>query len=146
TSSAGASSPAWLWSFDADARSGNAADLMKSNRREFVIGTIASTACGSLASCAGLPPAVEPIEPGPVDVGTSRDYPNDGINTRWAESHGFYVVRQAGRLFAVASICTHRRCLIKPRDRRGPLEFACPCHGSRFAGAGTVLKGPASVP
>ncbi|MFI5397915.1 MAG: ubiquinol-cytochrome c reductase iron-sulfur subunit [Candidatus Binatia bacterium] len=42
-------------------------------------------------------------------------------------------------VFALSRICTHLGCLVKS-DAAG---FQCPCHGSRYAPDGSVLKGPA---
>jgi Rieske Fe-S protein len=46
-------------------------------------------------------------------------------------------------LVSMQAICPHARCELAwvPED----LEAECPCHGSRFAGDGTVLNGPARV-
>jgi cytochrome b6-f complex iron-sulfur subunit len=49
------------------------------------------------------------------------------------------VFRDEGGVFAVSRVCTHLGCLVKPAAE----GFHCPCHGSRFAGDGSVLKGPA---
>ena len=42
-------------------------------------------------------------------------------------------------IYAVSTVCTHLGCIVKPREA----GFECPCHGSRFAADGSVLKGPA---
>ncbi|KAL1507139.1 hypothetical protein AB1Y20_007992 [Prymnesium parvum] len=46
--------------------------------------------------------------------------------------------------FALRAECTHLGCLVTPN----PLGdgFTCPCHGSRYAADGTVLRGPAPRP
>ena len=112
------------------------------NRREFVIGGLTAMGCGCVVSCAGH---VTPRAPsGPVDVGMPADYSRDGVTPRWAESHGFYIVREAGKLYAVSSNCTHKRCLVTP-ENDGRVELACECHGSRFTETGVVIKGPARV-
>jgi glycine/D-amino acid oxidase-like deaminating enzyme/nitrite reductase/ring-hydroxylating ferredoxin subunit len=49
-----------------------------------------------------------------------------------------------GELHAVSGICTHLGCLVQFDDLQR--EWACPCHGSRFAVDGTVLHGPATAP
>jgi Rieske Fe-S protein len=47
--------------------------------------------------------------------------------------------RDGQGVHAVSMICTHLGCVVKPAGD----GFDCPCHGSRFAADGTVLKGPA---
>jgi len=42
-------------------------------------------------------------------------------------------------VYAISTICTHLGCVVKA----GKEGFACPCHGSRFAPDGAVVKGPA---
>ncbi len=42
-------------------------------------------------------------------------------------------------VFAISRICTHLGCLVKSEAD----GFHCPCHGSRFAPDGSVVKGPA---
>jgi glycine/D-amino acid oxidase-like deaminating enzyme/nitrite reductase/ring-hydroxylating ferredoxin subunit len=49
-----------------------------------------------------------------------------------------------GELHAVSGTCTHLGCLVQFDDLQR--EWACPCHGSRFAVDGTVLHGPATAP
>ena len=49
------------------------------------------------------------------------------------------VFRDAGGVFAISRVCTHLGCLVKSEAD----GFHCPCHGSRFAPNGSVVKGPA---
>ena len=44
-----------------------------------------------------------------------------------------------GGVYAVSRVCTHLGCLVNSQAG----GFQCPCHGSRFAPDGAVLKGPA---
>jgi cytochrome b6-f complex iron-sulfur subunit len=53
--------------------------------------------------------------------------------------HSVAVFRDAGEVWAVSRVCTHLGCLVK-QEAGG---FQCPCHGSRFALDGSVVKGPA---
>ena len=49
------------------------------------------------------------------------------------------VVRDAEGVYAVSTICTHLGCIVK----QSVTGFDCPCHGSRFAPDGKVIRGPA---
>ena len=44
-----------------------------------------------------------------------------------------------GTVYAISRVCTHLGCLVKSEAD----GFHCPCHGSRFAPDGSVVKGPA---
>lgn len=52
---------------------------------------------------------------------------------------GIAVFRDAEGVHAVSTICTHLGCIVKVEGE----GFGCPCHGSRFALDGSVVKGPA---
>jgi cytochrome b6-f complex iron-sulfur subunit len=47
--------------------------------------------------------------------------------------------RDGAGVYAISTVCTHLGCIVKPM----PDGFHCPCHGSRFAPDGSVVKGPA---
>lgn len=49
------------------------------------------------------------------------------------------VFRDTTGVWAVSTVCTHLGCIVKFT----PEGFECPCHGSRFAADGSVIKGPA---
>jgi nitrite reductase/ring-hydroxylating ferredoxin subunit len=49
------------------------------------------------------------------------------------------IFRDAEGVFALSRVCTHLGCLVKSEAD----GFHCPCHGSRFAPNGSVVKGPA---
>lgn len=53
-----------------------------------------------------------------------------------------YIERQRdGRYTAVSTRCMHRGCQVEPFAGR----LVCPCHGSEYAGDGTLLAGPAML-
>lgn len=47
--------------------------------------------------------------------------------------------RTAKGVYAISIVCTHLGCIAKP----SPTGFDCPCHGSKFASDGSVIRGPA---
>lgn len=49
------------------------------------------------------------------------------------------IVKEGNSVHAISRICTHLGCIVKPSDA----GFDCPCHGSKFAKDGSVIKGPA---
>ena len=49
-----------------------------------------------------------------------------------------------GELLALSSVCTHQGCDVGWNDHEKVWD--CPCHGSRFAPAGDVIRGPALRP
>jgi cytochrome b6-f complex iron-sulfur subunit len=42
-------------------------------------------------------------------------------------------------VYAISTVCTHLGCIVKP----SATGFDCPCHGSKFAADGKVIRGPA---
>lgn len=49
------------------------------------------------------------------------------------------VFRDDEGVYAISLVCTHLGCIVKAATE----GFECPCHGSRFASDGAVVKGPA---
>jgi Rieske Fe-S protein len=51
---------------------------------------------------------------------------------------------ESGTLHAMSSVCPHRGCDVEWNGDEKVWD--CPCHGSRFAPDGAVLRGPATRP
>jgi cytochrome b6-f complex iron-sulfur subunit len=49
------------------------------------------------------------------------------------------IYKEEGGVYAISTVCTHLGCIVKGTEA----GFDCPCHGSKFAKDGSVLKGPA---
>jgi nitrite reductase/ring-hydroxylating ferredoxin subunit len=116
------------------------------DRRTFCACSLAATAlaCGGGGGGSASTPGPAPIPPGPktttdtkagllaTTAGTIRDYRDLGA---------FWLIRDAGGIYAMTAICTHQGCTL---GQGGP-AFACPCHGSQFDLAGAVAQGPAAT-
>jgi Rieske Fe-S protein len=66
--------------------------------------------------------------------GTTRDYRNLGY---------FFLIRDAGGIYAMTAICTHQGCTV---DLPVGASLTCPCHGSQYDLSGGNLVGPAVNP
>jgi nitrite reductase/ring-hydroxylating ferredoxin subunit len=68
-----------------------------------------------------------------------------GAGTIVREGAKLYAVHRddAGELHVLSARCTHLGCIVgwNSADR----AWECPCHGSRFAGDGTLVQGPATA-
>lgn len=73
---------------------------------------------------------------GATDVGLASSF---AMNTAKYFSTGhFFVVRDAGGLYALTSRCTHSGCDVSAESN----DFYCPCHGATFSLVGDPLSGP----
>jgi len=123
---------------------------MQLDRRNFVLAVAAAAAASACAGCASSGPGAVKDQSSedlvtstnPLDVGPASNYSAPGVATQFAKPAGVYLVNEGGKLSALSSVCTHRRCLVQFKDD----QFRCPCHGSRFALDGRVIKGPAAKP
>lgn len=118
------------------------------DRRAFCLGTLAAglvLACGGGGGGASTP-APAPPPAGPLTTtdnkanllaapdGTVRDYRNLG---------NFFLVKDAGGIYAMTAVCTHMGCIVgAPADSK----ITCPCHGSQYDLGGANLVGPATQP
>jgi Rieske Fe-S protein len=74
-----------------------------------------------------------------VDVGPASLYAADGLYDKFRDQ-GFFLLRKSGKLTAISSYCTHRKCKVSSESDH---TFACKCHGSTFSAEGKVTAGPA---
>jgi cytochrome b6-f complex iron-sulfur subunit len=120
------------------------------NRREFFsylsVGWIAFTAaCAGLGSMAfrfsypnvNFEPEMDFI------AGRIEDY-EEGVDERWKNGFGVWMVKEEGKLVALSNICTHLGCV--PNWMPAELKFKCPCHGSGYYTSGINFEGPAPRP
>lgn len=120
------------------------------NRREFFsylsVGWIAFTAaCAGLAGMAfrfsypnvNFEPEMDFI------AGRVGDY-EEGVDERWKNGFGVWMVKEEGKLVALSNICTHLGCV--PNWMPAELKFKCPCHGSGYYTSGINFEGPAPRP
>ena len=120
------------------------------NRREFfsylTVGWVAFTAAvAGLASFAlrytypnvNFEPEMDFV------AGRPQDYEN-GVDERWKNGFGVWMIKQDGILVALSNICTHLGCV--PNWLPAELKFKCPCHGSGFYMNGVNFEGPAPRP
>lgn len=110
----------------------NAQPCQGMNRRQFLAlaGTVVT------AGCTAVSPSQEARV---VDAGPAAAYAAEGVYNKFRDE-GFFLVRRNGKLAALSSYCTHRKCKLTAEPDR---SFYCQCHGSTFDPAGTVTEGPA---
>jgi thiosulfate dehydrogenase [quinone] large subunit len=108
---------------------------MDMDRKQFLVMVAAAVAgIGAAAADPGPSPGERLVDAGPASL-----YGAEGLYEAFHAS-GFFLVRKGARLFALSSVCTHRRCKISPEKDR---SFTCDCHGSTFDADGRVETGPA---
>ena len=130
-------------------------------RREFLwklgIGSgVAALGAQTVASMRSLVPNVSYDAPTTVRLGTPRDFP-DGL--KFLPDERLFVFREGNTFHAVSAVCTHLGCTVRAealpqpetktvdgRPMRLTHRFLCPCHGSRYAGDGSNVSGPAPKP
>ncbi|MBI5029892.1 MAG: Rieske 2Fe-2S domain-containing protein [Chloroflexi bacterium] len=85
-----------------------------------------------------LTPNIVTPSPGPVEIGTPDEYAVGSLTH--VENARAYIGRDERGYYAVVAICTHLGCTPYVEGD----EYACPCHGSRFARDGRALATPAT--
>jgi menaquinol-cytochrome c reductase iron-sulfur subunit len=89
-------------------------------------------------------------------VGTIDQF---GEGARFIEDKRVFIFRQKNTFHCISATCTHLGCTVKMQRLNQPrkvsaggrqideqVEFACPCHGSKYYGDGTNYAGPAPRP
>ena len=83
-------------------------------------------------------------------AGLPNEY-GQGVDERWKEKFGVWIVRtdsdlvaRASGFYALLVTCTHLGCT--PNYLSAELKFKCPCHGSGFRITGINFEGPAPRP
>lgn len=133
----------------------------KADRRDFLlklgIGSgIAALGAQTVASMRSLVPNVSYDAPTTVKIGAPNDFP-DGL--KFLPDERLFVFRQGNTFHAVSAVCTHLGCTVRAEALSQPEvknvagqslrlthRFLCPCHGSRYAGDGSNVSGPAPKP
>jgi cytochrome b6-f complex iron-sulfur subunit len=103
-----------------------------------------------------LVPNVLYEDPKRFKVGTLDQF---GEGARFIEDKRVFIFREKNTLHCISATCTHLGCTVKMqrlnqskrvnaggREIDEQVEFACPCHGSKYYGDGTNYSGPAPRP
>jgi cytochrome b6-f complex iron-sulfur subunit len=83
-------------------------------------------------------------------AGYPDEFPPNSVSEKFKDQWKVWIVRDADKIFAISTICTHLGCT--PLWLDGEKKFKCPCHGSGFYGpspgveAGVNFEGPAPRP
>jgi cytochrome b6-f complex iron-sulfur subunit len=126
------------------------AERVSLNRREFfsflTVGWVAFT-----AAAAGLLSMAFRYSYPNVDFEPEMDFMagrpasyEEGVDERWKNSYGVWIVKSEDKMYALSVICTHLGCV--PNWRAAERKFKCPCHGSGFYSTGVNFEGPAPRP
>lgn len=110
---------------------------MQIDRRTFLI--LGATFTAGCVSAPGDTLRSEPSKDRILNAGPASQYLTDGVYGRFRD-RGFFIVRRGANLFALSSICTHRKCKLEAEADK---TFYCPCHDSTFDADGKVTRGPA---
>ena len=106
-------------------------------------GFAAATAAGLTATVRFLFPNVLFEPPTRFKAGDPSSYAT-GVDERWKEKFGVWIVRDTNSIYALVAVCVHLGCT--PNWLQAQNKFKCPCHGSGFYKSGVNFEGPAPRP
>lgn len=117
-------------------------------RRDFMKGLAAGAAGTAAVGCGAGGGVSGPLNPPAATPRTIRT-PLPAIGETRPEFDGEVALAVSrlseSRVAAVSRTCTHMGCTVLLPESPGQ-TLDCPCHGSRFTTAGTVVNGPAERP
>ncbi len=135
--------------------------MTERDRRDFLInlgmgaGAVALTAQAA-ASLRSLIPNVSYDAPTTVKLGDPGEFP-EGL--KFLPDQRLFVFREGRTFHAISAVCTHLGCTVRAEALSNPEtknvggaplrlthQFLCPCHGSKYAGDGGNVAGPAPKP
>ncbi len=134
---------------------------MTTDRRELLLklgigAGIVAVGSQAAASLRSLVPNVSYDPPTTVKLGPPADFV-EGMS--FLPEERLFVFREGRTFHAVSAVCTHLGCTVKAEALSAPEtktvdgvplklthRFLCPCHGSRYAGDGSNVSGPAPKP
>lgn len=119
------------------------------SRRDFLATAAGAAGFVALSSCGDgfvtSPPSRPVLPAGPVVI-TVANFPGLATAGQLVALPGQAIAVKrvnASAFQAFSMICTHEGCLVGITNSQ---QFDCPCHQSRFANDGAVLRGPATRP
>jgi cytochrome b6-f complex iron-sulfur subunit len=107
------------------------------------IGFGAATAAGLTATMRFMFPNVLFEPPTRFKAGSPSSY-GLGVDERWKEKYGVWIVRNSDSIYALVAVCTHLGCT--PNWLPAQQKFKCPCHGSGYYVSGINFEGPTPRP
>ena len=107
------------------------------------VGFAAATVAGLTASMRFMFPNVLFEPPTRFKAGDPSTY-SPGVDERWKEKYGVWIVRSTEAIYALVAVCVHLGCT--PNWLAAQNKFKCPCHGSGYYVSGINFEGPAPRP
>ena len=104
------------------------------------VGFAAAVGAGATAMLRFLFPNVLFEPPTLFKAGAPSDYA-PGVDERWKEKFGVWIVRNQTEVYSLIAVCVHLGCT--PNWLAAQNKFKCPCHGSGYYISGINFEGPA---